>query len=290
MSYMKSLKEINAMNSVERAEYYASLNKTIKRKAGYKKWSAFLMNKLISPQLRAFDFEIRGEENLIDSSCVFVCNHSNSHDVFVANEVFSRLRRRMTIMTALDGLSFLGKIAFWLLNTTFMRRDNSSSKEAGVLKMSGKILSGIDGLIFGEATWNLHPVNPMQKLKAGAAHIALITQKPVIPMLMEYVEVPEICDKEAKLYTKCIVSFGTPIYISTEDDLFAQTDNIQHVMESMRRGIWKELGIDRNSLEDVDFELYENHLDLKKNKAFGFKYNTEWETQFLINRVNEIHI
>lgn len=33
--------------------------------------------------------------------------------------------------------------------------------------------------------------------------------------------------------------------------------------------------------------MYLNHLYLKKFKAFGFKYNSEWEAQFLLDKENE---
>ncbi len=47
-----------------------------------------------SPILRSFPIEIRGQENLPDGSAIYVCNHLNSHDIFIGmlmNEI--RMRR-----------------------------------------------------------------------------------------------------------------------------------------------------------------------------------------------------
>lgn len=68
-----------------------------------------------------------------------------------------------------------------------------------MLDICGRILRGKNCFIFGEATWNLHPILPMQQLKAGATQIALITGKKIIPTIMEYVEVPNVC-KKVKAY------------------------------------------------------------------------------------------
>lgn len=139
----------------------------------------------------------------------------------------------------------------------------------------------------GEATWNLHPLLPMQKIKAGAVQVSLITGKPIVPVIMEYVEVPEKCKKEKDLYSKCIVVVGEPIYSAVDKDIFIQAEAVQSVMERMRRELWTELGIKRDCIDDIDKELYLNHLYLKKYKAFGFKYNSEHESKFLLLSENE---
>lgn len=58
-------------------------------------------------------------------------------------------------------------------------------------------------------------------------------------------------------------------------------------MESMRKELWTELGIVKDKIEDVDKQIYLNHLYLKKFKAFGWKYDSEQESKFLLNKENE---
>lgn len=55
----------------------------------------------------------------------------------------------------------------------------------------------------------------------------------------------------------------------------------------MRRNVWKEFGIQKEQLSDIDKEVYLNHLYLKKYKALGFRYDSEMESRFLLNHENE---
>lgn len=48
--------------------------------------------------------------------------------------------------------------------------------------------------------------------------------------------------------------------------------------------IWSEMGIKRDSLEDIDKDVYMNHTYLKKFKTFGYKYNSEHEYQYLLEK------
>lgn len=75
--------------------------------------------------------------------------------------------------------------------------------------------------------------------------------------------------------------------MTTDKNIFGQTYKQQIIMENMRRKLWDELGIRKDSFENINKELYLNHLYLKKFKATGFKYNSELETQFLLNKENE---
>lgn len=127
----------------------------------------------------------------------------------------------------------------------------------------------------------------MQRIKAGVVLVSLITDKPIIPVIIEYIEVPKFCKKEKSLYSKCIVCFGKPIHTMADKNIFEQAEKIQHIMESMREELWSEHGIFKKSINDVDKQLYLNHLYLKKFKAFGFKYDSEYESRFLLNKENE---
>lgn len=80
---------------------------------------------------------------------------------------------------------------------TFIDRADKKSIENGLIDFCSKILKGSDGFMFGESTWNLHPLLPMQKLKAGITLVSLITGKPIIPVIFEYVESVQICKKKA---------------------------------------------------------------------------------------------
>lgn len=242
----------------------------------------------IYPFLRGYQFEIIGEENIPeDDSVIFMCNHSNSHDYFTAHEVFSMVGRSISVFAAKDGINPIVKTIFGISDATLIDRRDKESTNKGTLEFSKKIMEGKCGVIFGEATWNLHPIKPMQSLKIGGARIGAITRKKIIPTIFEYVEIDEKCEKEKDLYSKCIIYFGKPIEIIYDQNLVEQTMYIQKVMEKMRMELWKKIGIRRENIEDINPELYINHTYVKKFKAFGYEYDTESENKFLYSSNNE---
>jgi len=294
---LKTFKEIIKMNKYDRLRYYSEIqnfcmNLKLKKQTFW--WITKILA-MLAPFTRNFEIEIRGEKNLPkDCSVVFMCNHSNSHDFFTIHEVFRKLKRNVTPLGACDGLGIAARIIFKLGDVTLIKRFDRHSKDAGILNFCHKILSGKDGFIFGEATWNLHPTLPMLPIKAGGTEVALITGKKLIPTIFEYVEVPHICKKEKELYSKVIVVFGEPYKVDASNNIYDETKKVQLMMENMRRALWKELGIHRESLDNIRQDVYLNHTYIKKFKAFGFKYNSKNEFKYLLRKdgtyVNEYYI
>ena len=288
--FIRSIKEVETWSISEKNDYFVSLRAECLERNKKSNGCNRLVT-LIAPLLRNFPIEIRGERNIPQNTeVVFVGNHSNSHDFFVIKETFKRIKRPVTPLAAWDGLNLLSRSVFYLGNITFIERTNKDSIENGILDFCSKILNGNNGFVMGEATWNLHPLLPMQKVKAGVVQASLITGKPIVPVIFEYVEIPKLCKKEKELYSKCVVQFGKPIYTTTEENIFKQAEEIQRVMESMRKELWTEFGIVRESIDDINKEIYLNHLYLKKYKAVGWKYNSEYESRFLLEKENEYYI
>lgn len=290
--------EVEQLSVEERKEYYQKLKLYCQNETKTKKASD-IGHKIITtvyPLLRKYTLEIRGEENIPkDDSAIFMCNHSNSHDFFTAHETFAKIGKSVSVFAARDGLNPFVKEIFSLADATLIDRTDKESSSKGVYEFSKKIIEGKCGVIFGESTWNLHPLYPMQTLKIGGTKVGAITGKVIVPTIFEYIEVPEILDKEADLYSKCIISFGEPIKIKPEENLITQTAYIQHIMSEMRKKIWEEFYIKKDTLSDINPELYINHTYLKKFKAFGYTYDSEYETQFLYSKKpnkpeNEYHI
>ena len=96
--------------------------------------------------------------------------------------------------------------------------------------------------------------------------------------------------QESELYQKLIVFFGKPITVTPEDGLFHQTEVVQDEMVRMRTILWEELGVKRETLDDIDQDVYLNHVYLKKFKALGYTYDSEYESQFLLRKINEYYI
>lgn len=86
-----------------------------------------------------------------------------------------------------------------------------------------------------------------------------------------------------------------PLIYQKNESLFAQTDILQSAMEQNRKNLWKELGISKTSLSDVNQEIYLNHTYLKKFGMWGFDYDTYREMKFLLSKngqeiENEFHL
>lgn len=239
--------------------------------------------KTFYPLLRNYKIELEGTENIPnDTNVLFVLNHSTSHDIFTAYEVLSMLNRRGSVMVATDCLNLITTGIFAISNATLLDRRNKSERKNSVLELSKKIVSGNDGVIFGEGTWNLHPTLPMHIIQNGAAKISLISQVPVIPTIMEYIEVNDLVENDAQLFKKCIIRFGKPIYLSYNNDLIEESKSIRNAMSDIRKDIWTDFEINRDSIEDIDPIMYVNHTYAKKFKALGFTFNSETEQKYLL--------
>lgn len=295
-----SYRDEKKLSSSDKKEYYKSLRDYCFEISKKNKSGISLGQKIISslymPSFYNSKLEIYGSENIpSNENVVFVCNHSNSHDIFSLYSIFSKVDISASVMVATDCLNPLSTTVFDIAGSTLFDRRSKEESKNSVLDMSSKILSGKSGAIFGEATWNLHPINPMHFIKVGAPRIALISDSVIVPMIMEYVENPSIYDKEIDLYNKIVIYFGKPIEINYEDSLEIQALKIQREMSRIRQEIWKNNGINRDSIDKIDPKLYVNHTYLKKFKAFGFQYDSEKESKFLYfpsgeSVENEYHI
>ncbi len=283
------VKELETLSLEDREKYYQAVRKyceTLKVNIESKKISKKIIS-LIAPYLRNYKLEIYGEENIpSNDSAVYICNHSNSHDFFTLHEAFGSLGRNVTPFGASDCLDFLSLQMFKIGDVTLIDRNDKKSSLDGLMTFTQKITEGEDGIIFGEGTWNLHPVKPMQGIRTGGVQSAIISKKVIIPTLFEYVEVPDIVDKESELYTRCIVEFGKPIIVKQDDNIIEKTKQVQLTLEEMRKDLWKKLGINKNSLDDVNKDIYLNHTYNKKFNAFGFTYDSEYESKYLAKDKN----
>lgn len=285
MEKFLSIKELELLSTEEKEQYYKIVREycdSLKVNIESKKISKKIIS-LLAPHLRKYKLEIYGEENIPkNDSAVFICNHSNSHDFFTTQEVFNELNRNVTPFGASDCLNFLSLQMFKLGDVTLIDRGNKESSLDGLMNFSKKIIDGEDGIIFSEGTWNLHPIKPMQNLKVGGTQSAVIADKVIIPTIFEYVEVPEIVTKENDIYSRCIVEFGKPIIVKSDDNIIEKTKYVQSILEEMRKNLWKKLGIKKESLDDINKEVYLNHTYMKKFEGLGFNFDSDHEFQYLL--------
>ncbi len=282
-----SPKKLDTMPVEERLEYFRNL-RDICTGIKYKKRGNAVYRKLVTtlaPNIRNYDFEIVGEENIpLNGKAIFACNHSNAHDFFTLQEAFKRAGVPITFLASNEDLSPIILNIFEGCGAILMDRSDKNSAEKALLDFASSIHWGGSGVIFPESTWNMHPTRPMQPVKAGLTMVATITKVPIIPTIFEYVESSRTCTKESELYTKVVVRFGAPIYISMDDKLISQTDEVQRAMESTRRAGWKNLKIARESLDDVNPYVYTNHTYLKKFGSAGAEFDSNREMKYLLEK------
>lgn len=269
----------------EKKQYYNDIRKYCKKLSLDKSSTMSLgqeaMSKFYMPDFYRNLLYTEGIENLPNHPAIILCNHSTAHDIFSMYIAMEKLGVPTSVMVATDCLTPVSIGVFASAKSVFLNRRNKQSSSNSVLNASATLFGWKYLVIFGESTWNLHPVKPMQDIKRGASMISAITGFPVIPTILEYVESPNIVEKEAEIYQKIVLRFGTAHEISVMDDLSIKTLELQEEMEQIRRSIWIENHVNRTDISLIDSNVYMNHTYLKKFGTFGFTYNSEYEAQFL---------
>ena len=189
-------------------------------------------------------------------------------------------------MVATDCLNKPVTEIFNISNATLLDRRNKEERKNAVLELSKKIIDGNDGVIFGEGTWNLHPILPMHIIQNGASKISSIAQVPIIPTIMEYIEVDNPVNSDAELFKKCIIRFGKPISNNYDISVVEQSNIIREEMSLIRKQIWNNFEIKREKISEIDPLLYVNHTYAKKFKALGFTYDSFYEQNYLLFNSN----
>lgn len=226
----------------------------------------------IARSSRTYDLIVRGYDNIPeDDNCIFAFNHSNTHDFYnlqeCLNEMFYTLNGKDANMPILQLILSLGGCIF------IDRRDKKSSFN-GANQLIAKCLSGNNIAIFPEGTWNISPSKPLLPFHNGVIKIAQKTGKPIVPVVMEYIETDDLCDKEKDIITKCVFQVCKPIYVSFDDSISDKLEELREVMSTVTWNIWEEEGMKKR--EDFDFNYYQNHSNLKmKIPLFEYKYQDE---------------
>lgn len=230
--------------------------------------------------IRKYDFEIRGLENIPDNEqVIFVCNHSNAFDTYTMHETLKKLFYPLTGSDCLNPLSYA---LIGLAGGQFIDRNDKESCIKGTNKWIGKILSGVNGVIFPESTWCLHPGRLLLPFKTGVIRSAIKADMKLIPIVFFYHEVDEYCKNVNQIIDKCIVQIGKPISASLNDvidnKVHDRKNELRDTLATMMWYIIEEYDIiPRNEFDPM---IYVNHNELKKNTLL-FKYKSKDEEKFI---------
>lgn len=237
-------------------------------------------------------YDVRGIEKIpTDMPCLFVINHSNSHDYpnlmkFLYELSRVRERRCVNTLVASDSLDKKNEMIFNVSGAELIDRFDKDSASQGLANLRQRLREGNDVAIFGESTWNLHPYVPMLVVKKGFAQLASGERVAIVPLIFEYVETKDICYVESELYDKFIVSVCSPYVINENDDLLARANEIRKIMGDARIELWKENKTHKPTLEGRKLKaleeiIYLKHTELKKN-GMGFSYDSVYELDNLL--------
>lgn len=270
---IKSPTEILDMGDTARREYFNRI-KTYSNGVPFTTHAGLLYKTLptvmVNFQNYELDIDYEGLRRAISiceqtpfKSGIFTVNHSNSHDGPNMHSVLSHEGLIVSLLVASDPLSPILKKVFENVNSTTIDRKSADSKYDGTMEMLHRLICGQYIVIYPESTWNLHPTRPMQGVKRGAIFLGAASNQPVIPTIMEYIEIPELFTKESKMYRKVVIRFGEPIFVKQNVNIDLQASELEKTMAEMRKQIWDNEGINRNSLNEMNPLVNANHTALK---------------------------
>ena len=110
--------------------------------------------------------------------------------------------------------------------------------------------------------------------------------KPIIPVIMEYIESDKTAEKESEIIEKCVVRIGNPIFGCNAGNMIDKTRELENRMSEMRSDIRKREGRVKKGLSDIDIDVYLNHLKLKTSAMNLYHYNLRYELQF-VRKLND---
>ena len=230
------------------------------------------------------------------SGKIYIINHRQGDDIVLGANAVGESAYIVfgNKYLALDTLNGLG---LWGYGVILLDRDDKESRKITYDKMKYVLNHGGNIIIYPEGYWNLddnglsderHKADDhnsenwiMQDINVGVVRLAQETGCPIIPTVLHYDEVGE---------KKCYSKKGNPIYVSSEDDVFAKKDEIVEKMWEIyifdlmqkystynREELEKNIGPLKENWEKLKRELVAScdiprtgyHLDLQDEKRIG---------------------
>lgn len=226
------------------ANYYKSLPL---KKVGMKCSEMFspILLKILS-FIRTKEFIYLNEKPAYKGNALYCFNHSNVNDVPFANEIIGK---HNYLLASDENKNDISGLLFKIKGVVFLNREDKNSKAKAKEELIKKTLNGKDLMIFSEGTWNLEESMPMLEISAGIIDIARITEKPIIPVVMEYVN--------EKVYIK----FGDLLYINSHCNRKEKTQELRDSMATLKWEIWETFPlILRENFDENGYEVWKERI------------------------------
>lgn len=180
--------------------------------------------KLIFKKQRKHEFIFNGSVPSSDVNAIFAVNHSNMHDIPYICELLSR---HCYVLIAKQPLRLIDRIAFIINGTVWVDRKDTVDKKRAVNKMINILCNGANLVMFPEGTWNLTFSKSVLPLYWGIIDIAKKSNKPIIPIVLEYTEL------------QCYISFGNPIKVLHDDNKTQRIEDVKESFATLKWQIWE---------------------------------------------------
>lgn len=203
------------------------------------------------------------EETLKKTPVIFAINHSNVHDVPTAGEI---IKEHCYLLASDEVRGNFNGFLFELMGVVWVKRNNSEKNriELSPKEHMLKLLEENQSIkTYPERTWNVTENEIVLPFKWGDVYISQQSQKPIIPIIMEYNYEKNIC----------YYNIGKPMYISKEDDLIEANNRLRDEMATLRYNIWEKFDEERKT------EI--NHLTGNKYKELAKKEYVEYKKKLI---------
>lgn len=198
----------------------------------------------LCPLLRKFPIrQFSGNTIKQSSPVIFVCNHSNMHDIPIAIEI---IKRQVYVLLDDEPRKSIAGLAFSINGAVWVNRSSRESRAEAVRSMQRHLQKGHDLLLFPEGTWNVTDCLPMLPISWSVVRLARDNDCPIIPITLEYPD-----------FSSCYYSIGEPLRIQKEESDTEAINRLRDAMATMRWEFWSEQPqTPRSAVTEYDHDVY----------------------------------
>lgn len=228
-------------NTKDLLEYYEKLRTELKNSdytentyLGIKiKEKLNILIKMILRKIIKYDVYIEGAENIPSTSVIYASSHQEFNDII--NSIYANKTHTLTLNAS--NIRPHLKLLLNINGVIFVDRDSKESRNNAKVEMERALLKGKSVNLYPEATWNCTPSKLHLPFYKGMIEIAQVTNKPLIPVVQEY-----IYDENQKI-TAVFIKFCEPVYVDITDDIYEKLAEFSEKFSTARWELIEEKGL-----------------------------------------------
>lgn len=176
----------------------------------------------------------------------------------------------------------------------YVDKRNKASRNQAKLEMIKLLLENHSITIFPESTWNCSPNKLHLPMRFGLIDISKKSQKPIIPVVQEYIYDEKKQDGKERI-KKAYIVYGNPIYVKYNDNLIEKLEEYSTAIATIRWNLIEQKGIfNRNNISNQQYINYMNgikrnlrnaHIDINVEREGIYTSNDEF---YLFHHINDV--